>query len=372
MVRIGVLTSSRADFGVYLPLLRAFQQDNDIIFDLIVFGTHLSQIHGYTINNILEENFRVNYRIPTVIADDTENAIATSAALTSLKFADFWANHNDNFDIVLCLGDRYEMFAAVISGVPFGVKFAHLYGGDQSLGAIDNVYRDGMTHASVMHFTSTQRNAERIKRMVNSYYSIDVVGVLSLEDIENLDLLSIEEFKHKWLIDMELPTILVTFHPETIHPENNKYHALIIYEVLKDLVSSFQLVITMPNADTAGKYYRKTYYNLKQEYEDKIHLIETFGTQSYFTCMKHSQLMIGNTSSGISESGSFNKYFLNIGERQIGREFGPNVFSCPYDKNKILEKIQEITQLGKYKGINIYHKNGAIHVILAKLKNFKV
>jgi len=130
MVKIGVLTSSRADFGVYLPLLRAFQNDKEISFEIIAFGTHLSNLHGYTINEIEKSNFKVKYKIRSLISDDSENAVATSAALTSLKFSDFWENHKNEFDVVLCLGDRYEMFSAVISGIPFGIKFAHFYGGE--------------------------------------------------------------------------------------------------------------------------------------------------------------------------------------------------------------------------------------------------
>lgn len=371
MVRIGVLTSSRADFGVYLPLLKAFQNDKEIDFEIIAFGTHLSNFHGYTIKEIEENNIRVGYKIASLISDDSENAIATSAALTSLKFADFWANHKNEFDVVLCLGDRYEMFSAVISGIPFGIKFAHFYGGDYSEGAIDNVYRDAMTHCSVFHFTSSQEYADRVRKMVKNFISVDVIGILSIEELENMKLLTLDEFFQKWNIDLKIPTILVTIHPETIHPENNLQYSKVIFETLEVIHKAYQLVITMPNADTNGIMYRKTFEKLKNSFPNQIHLIENFGLQSYFSCMKLSKLMIGNTSSGISEAATFNKYFINIGDRQGGRQKGPNVISVPFKTEQIINEIQNTLQRGEYYGGNIFKKEGSLQLIIHKLKTYK-
>jgi len=372
MVKIGVLTSSRADFGVYLPLLKAFKAEEDIQFEIIAFGTHLSTLHGYTIDEIEKNNFNVKHKISSLISDDSENAIATSAALTMLKFADFWSNHKTHFDIVLCLGDRYEMFSAVIAGVPFGIKFVHFYGGDFSKGAIDNVYRDSMTHCSIMHFTSTNECANRVKQMVTDYFSIDVVGILSIEELGNMKLLTIDEFLIKWRINLRLPTILITFHPETVCPENNLQYSQVIFETLSDIQKSYQLVITMPNADTNGSWYRKTFEKLKTKYPDKIHLIENFGLQSYFSCMKYSKLMIGNTSSGISESASFNKYFINVGDRQIGRLLGNNVIPVPYNKETIINEIQKTAEKDDYTEKNIYKKEDALKIIIDRIKSFKI
>jgi len=371
MVKIGVLTSSRADFGVYLPLLRAFQNDKEISFEIIAFGTHLSNLHGYTINEIEKSNFKVKYKIRSLISDDSENAVATSAALTSLKFSDFWENHKNEFDVVLCLGDRYEMFSAVISGIPFGIKFAHFYGGDYSEGAIDNVYRDALTHCSDLHFTSTQECASRVRKMVKNSVSIDVVGILSIEELENMKLLTLDEFSKKWNIDLKNPTILVSIHPETIHPENNLQFSQVVFETLEIVQKSHQLVITMPNADTNGNMYRRTFEKLNKNYPNQIHVLENLGLQSYFTCMKYAKLMIGNTSSGISEAASFNKYFINIGKRQEGRIKGLNVISVPFEKDLIIYEIEKTIQLGDFSGGNIYKKEGALQLIIRKLKEFK-
>jgi GDP/UDP-N,N'-diacetylbacillosamine 2-epimerase (hydrolysing) len=370
MVRLGVLTSSRADFGVYLPLLETFKKDSAISLEIVAFGTHLSNLHGNTIKEIIESGFNVKYRIITTFSNDSAAAVSGSIALTALKFAEFWSNHSEDFDLVLCLGDRYEMFAAVLAGVPFGIKFAHFYGGDFSKGAIDNVFRNGMTNCSSLHFTSTKRCAERVKVIAENPYSIDVVGILSLSELDKFPLLSLEQFKDRWGIDLSLSTILVTIHPETISPERNSSHAQVINEVISKIVGEFQLVITMPNSDTNGDVFRQIYEESKQKFPDKIYLIENFGIQSYFTCMKHCLLMLGNTSSGISEAASFKKYFINVGDRQIGREFGSNVISIPFDDEKIINEIHLARSFGKYLGANIYSPQGSLENIVKRIKLF--
>ena len=134
-MKIGVLTSSRADFGIYLPLLKALKGDAFFQLELIVFGTHLSKFHGYTVQQIQDEDFEPKHRIHQMIMTDEPVSIATSYALTAMKFAEFWGNHS--FDCVFCLGDRYEMAAAIAAGIPFNVPFAHIHGGETTLGDID-------------------------------------------------------------------------------------------------------------------------------------------------------------------------------------------------------------------------------------------
>ena len=153
-MRIGVLTSSRADFGIYLPLLNELRNDNYFKTSLIVFGTHLSQQYGYTFNEILENGFEPQFVFEPVFFGDSPSDIAKTITATFKQFDIFWADNCNNFDLILCLGDRYEMFAAVISGIPFGIKFGHIHGGETTLGAIDNIYRHAITLTSYIHFTA--------------------------------------------------------------------------------------------------------------------------------------------------------------------------------------------------------------------------
>lgn len=370
MVNIGILTSSRADFGVYLPLLKVLRADPDFHFDLIVFGTHLSKLHGYTVKDIEDCGFNAAYTLTTVLSNDSEEAVSTSASLTSIKFTEFWRQNAKKYSLVLCLGDRYEMFSAVIAGVPFGINFVHFYGGDYSKGAIDNVYRDGMTICSKLHFTSTRQCANRVKSICSDYFSVDHVGIISLQDYLSMELLSDEMFKEKWSIDLTIPSVLITFHPETIHPERNVTFANIVYEVLLDMLEDYQIIITMPNADTFGMVFRDAYWRLREVSPNRVKLIENFGIESYFKCMSKVKFMIGNTSSGISESASFGKYFINIGDRQVGRQFGENIISVPFKREEILSASKVVEHLGKYEGENIYFKENSLHIIINRLKEY--
>jgi GDP/UDP-N,N'-diacetylbacillosamine 2-epimerase (hydrolysing) len=359
-MKIGVLTSSRADYGIYLPLLKKIKEDNFFELEIIAFGTHLSISHGFTLNEIENGNYSKIHCISSLIANDDEQAVATSYALTALKFADFW--QYNKFDLVFCLGDRFEMSAAVQAGIPFNVKFAHLHGGETTLGAIDNIYRHCISLASKYHFVSAQPFMQRLKELVQpNDEHIYTVGSLSLENIQYIKLLTPEAFYQKWGINLNQHTILITVHPETVAFDKNELFCKEILHALSDLSNSFQLVITMPNADTAGLIYRQAFMALAEQ-KDNVKLIENFGTQSYFTCMKYAKLLIGNTSSGILEAASFNKYVLNLGDRQKGRLCSSNVVHLPFDSNEIIAKTNEYVN-SIYQGENIYFQQNVFFVI---------
>ncbi len=154
-MKIGVLTSSRADFGIYLPLLKALKKDSYFDLEIIAFGTHLSILHGNTLDEIFDQGFQVNYTVESMPAGDSADAIGSSIGLTIIKFTSFWKEFGDNFDYVICLGDRYEMFSAVIAAVSFQIKMIHIQGGEKTMGAIDNIFRHSISHASAIHLTST-------------------------------------------------------------------------------------------------------------------------------------------------------------------------------------------------------------------------
>jgi GDP/UDP-N,N'-diacetylbacillosamine 2-epimerase (hydrolysing) len=366
MKSIGILTSSRADYGIYLPLLKTLKESDDYKLTIIAFGTHVSPYHDYTINEIRNDGFEVDHSINSMLLQDDPNAISTAVGLTIIKFAEFWKDHHKNFDFVFCLGDRYEMFSAVIAGIPFGIRFAHLHGGETTLGAIDNVYRHAISLASTIHFVSTTEYGNRVKEITKSD-SVYVSGSLSLEYIENIDLFSLEEFKDKWGIDLTRPTILITIHPETVNISRNVVNLECCLEVFVELQRNYQLVITMPNTDTEGTLYRNGFYEFQSKHGENVYLIENFGTRGYFTCMKHAKLLLGNSSSGIIEAASFNKYVINLGNRQKGRLHGENVYNIPFDKSQILNQIDIINKLGEFHGQNIYYQGGAVKKIITVL-----
>ena len=369
MIRIGVLTSSRADFGIYLPLLKRLQADAFFELSIIAFGTHLSPAYGYTMEQIEAAGFKVPYKIETAPADDTPAAIAAAMGLTTAKFAEFWNENKTSFDLVFCLGDRYEMFSAVMAGVPFQVKFAHLHGGETTLGAIDNVFRHAITLASKYHFVSTPDAARKVEQITGNNDHIYYVGALSLDNLEDIEFLTIGEFRQKWGVDLSKKTILTTFHPETVDYSNNQHYADELVKTIKSL-DSYQVLVTMPNADTAGSIIRSALITNFLDSET-VFLTENLGTAGYFTAMKHCAFLIGNTSSGIIEAASFGKYVINLGDRQKGRSAGNNVIHTPLNAEDITGAVHKIEKSEKPGNENIYFNGGATTRIVETLKQIQ-
>lgn len=368
IIKIGILTSSRADFGIYLPLLNQLKKEAaSFNFSIIAFGTHVSPLHGNTIDEIHANGFDVPYQIGSILLSDDEEAIATSYALTAMKFANFWAQHKKNFDCVLCLGDRFEMAAAVIAGLPFNIFFAHIHGGETTLGAIDNVYRHMISLASKLHFVSAKPFIERIKSIVGDDAICYLVGALSLDDIDQMHLPSKSDFKTRWNINPDDSFILVTIHPETKSNLNASEHVSVIETALSELVLESNLVISMPNSDTYNSLFRQSFEKLKNKFPHKIYLIENFGRSDYFAAMKFCKLILGNSSSGIIEAASLNKFVVNIGDRQKGRLTSENVFHVSFDVADIIKAVNTLKDK-YYTGDNVYKINNAAINISESLK----
>lgn len=363
-MEIAVLTSSRADFGFYRPLLNLLESRHEINFNLIVFGTHISHDHGYTIDDIKKSGYEVFAEVDAKPKGDKAIDIVRTIGNTHLKFADFWEHHN--FDLVLCIGDRYEMFAAVSASLPFNIPVAHISGGEETLGAIDNVYRHSLSLMAKYHFTNTKLNAERVSKIIGSSKNIYHTGSLAVDNINETKLYSSKEFKERFNFDIEQPFILFTFHPETVNYKMNSVYAATMTEVLMEL--KVNVLVTMPNADTMGGVIREELFKAAK-INHKIHLIESLGSEGYYTALKHCILVLGNSSSGIIEAASFSRYVINVGDRQLGRESGDNVLHCKIDKNEILEAISKVEKLPELGGHNIYGEGDASMKIYKVLKS---
>ena len=365
-IKLGVLTSSRADFGIYLPLLRAIKNDLSFAIEIIAFGTHLSHFHGFSIDHISQEGFSKIAIVESIVEGDSQASISTSIGLTAIKFASFWETKKNSYDYVLCLGDRFEMFAAVMASIPFNIRLIHLHGGEMTLGAIDNIFRHSISHTSFMHFVSSNDYENRLKKMLDNTNNIYNVGALSLDSLTEIKLLDSKSFKETWGINMELPTILVTLHPETNSDlSKNKQNAIVITDIINKFLQ-FQFVLTMPNADSYGKTIRKVFTENLNGSNFKI--IENFGTLGYFSCMSLSRMVLGNSSSGIIEAASLMRYNINLGSRQEGRLRSLNTIDLEFNINLIESKILEIDQNPIYNGKNLYWNGGAVGKIINILK----
>lgn len=366
-MRIGVLTSSRADYGIYLPLLEELKTDSFFSLEVIAFGTHLSKSHGYTITDIIKDGYACIHEISSLVSNDDEQSITTSYGLTVLKFANFWATHK--YDLVLCLGDRFEMSAAVQAGIPFGVKFGHIHGGETTLGAIDNIYRHQITLASKLHFTATDVFREKVIDLIGSSEEVFYVGSLSLNNIKTYIPIEKNIFYDKFSIPNEEFT-LVTFHPETMSVHENIQYAQEMRNALTTISEKVFVIVTMPNADTQGSVYREVIEKLKKEFSDRFLLIENFGKLNYFAAMYYAKVLLGNTSSGILEAASFGKYVVNVGDRQKGRVQSDNVLNCEFEETAIIEAFFKAVSFEKYNGENVYYKQGVADIIIKIIKEF--
>lgn len=354
VVRIGVLTSSRADYGIYVPLLKAFSDDKKIQLEIIAFGMHLQESHGYTVRNIEQDGFGKIHKVYGMPVKDSVEDVARGYGEVIRHFASFWASHQ--YEWVFALGDRFEMSAAVQAGIPFCIKFAHIHGGETTLGAIDNIYRHQITLASKLHFTATQTFAKKVKQLTGQTNNIYNVGALSLDGIDNLQLPEWKEVAKEFNIPEGKAFVLVTFHPETVNFECNQSYARIVYETLKELCLRKHLVITLANADTFGSLFREIANQLKKENPKRVSLVTSFGKVNYFSAMKACDFLLGNTSSGILEAASFQKWVINVGDRQAGRLQSDNIINVPFDKVTLLSSVDHLNEKKPFQGQNRYYK----------------
>lgn len=366
-MKIGILTSSRADYGILKHLLKVIDADDYFHLELIVFGTHLLKEFGETSKDIVNDGFEIKHRIFTTYHGDSKKNIASSIGSIIKQFSEFWEANQNQFDLVLCLGDRYEMFAAITAAIPFNIKFAHFHGGETTLGAIDNFFRHSITLASTYHFVATKEYAKRVESITGKVENIFHIGALSIENIAETELYSLDELNQEFNININEETVLITVHPETLSPEFNIMHIKILFQAL--LETNTKALFSLPNADTYGLQIRKKILDFVVQ-NDGFSTIEHFGKKGYFSAMKHCAFLLGNTSSGIIEAASFHKFVINLGDRQKGRLTSSNVFSIPFVKEEIINTIRSVKGLGLYKGDNIYYKKGGLLEVVQILKSF--
>ncbi|HSV87888.1 MAG TPA: UDP-N-acetylglucosamine 2-epimerase [Bacteroidales bacterium] len=363
-LKVGVLSSSRADYGIYLPLLKKLQADPAFELEVVAFGTHLLEQYGQTVELISADGFNLQKVPDTMPASDAPVDIAASIGKTTQAFSNFFNTHH--YDLVFALGDRFEMFSAVAATTPFIISVAHLHGGETTLGAIDNAFRHAITCLSKYHFTSTEIYKTRVIDIVGSDEKVYNVGALSIDNLKQLPLLSKEYFKEKFGIDLSLPGILFTFHPETVEYQKNETYINEIVNAL-ELLSRYQLIVTMPNADTMGLLIRRKLEAFGKEKSNVI-LVENFGVQGYLSAMKHCAFMLGNTSSGFVEASFFPKWVINLGNRQKGRILTKNIISAEIEKEKIMDAVKLAEQMELPSDCNIYGAGNTAEKIVEIVK----
>jgi UDP-hydrolysing UDP-N-acetyl-D-glucosamine 2-epimerase len=336
MTFVGVVTGARSDYGIYRSVLRGIAASDRLRLGLFVCGMHLSPEFGLTVGEIEAEGHPILERVETLLSSDSPQGVAASMGLGVLGFARAFSRNRP--DILLVLGDRYEMFAAAAAAVPFGIPLAHIHGGEATYGVIDEAFRHALTKMSHLHFASTAAYAARIARMGEEPWRITVSGAPALDSIAVLSPLSREELERDLDCDLGAGPILVTNHPTTLECGPCREQTATLLEALAR--TGRPLIITYPNADTASRDVLDTIRAFVAA-TPRARLFTSLGARRYFSLLPHVAAMAGNSSSGIIEAASFALPVVNLGSRQDGRIRAENVIDAPYARPAIDQALEK-------------------------------
>jgi GDP/UDP-N,N'-diacetylbacillosamine 2-epimerase (hydrolysing) len=332
-IRVCVVTGSRAEYGLFFPILRKIQLSNALSLQIIASSMHFSTEFGNTYEEIENDGFFIDEKIENLIASDSETSVAKSTGLATILISDAFDRLDP--DVVLLLGDRYETHAAATSAMLMNIPIAHIHGGEITEGAIDEKIRHSITKMSSIHFTSTQEYKERVIQMGELPTMVHNVGAPGIDNICNMDLLSKEDLETQLGWKIKKPTALFTYHSETLSQEKSEVQIKQILDILKK--SRLNIIFTYANADFGGSAINKQIENFVLFDRKKYFVSKSLGQKIYLSAMKHLDLLIGNSSSGIIESASFHKPVVNIGNRQLGRLQSGNIIDSSI--NNLLESI---------------------------------
>lgn len=367
MLKIAVVTGTRADFGLLDPLLRGIVTDTATELQLVVTGMHLSPEFGMTVQEVRSSGYRVADEIEILLSSDTGTGTAKSVGLATVGFADSFRRLDP--DWIVLLGDRFEILAAAVAAFFQGIPVAHIHGGERTDGALDDAIRHAITKMSVLHFVSTKDYQRRVIQLGENPITVHHVGAIGLDRIDFSELITKSELAKYLGIDGTKPWCTVTFHPVTTRPGEVRTNINELISVLKT-ISDMEFVITKANADENGRLIN----SLMEEFVatvDNAVLVDSLGSKRYLSCVQASALVLGNSSSGILEAPFLKTPTVDIGDRQGGRIRGKSVIHAEPIASRILYAIQKARALADaavYEE-NPYYNGGAAKRILEAIKN---
>lgn len=336
-MKVCVITGTRAEYGLLFWTIKAIQENPDFELSVCVTGMHLSPEFGLTYKQIEIDGFQIEGKIEMLLSSDTSVGITKSVGIGLMGFADFFERIKP--DWILVLGDRFEIFSAVTAAMIARIPVAHCHGGESTEGLIDESIRHSITKMSHLHFTSTIEYRNRVIQLGEQPNRVFHVGALGIENINRLKLLNKQDFESS--IDFQLSSLnfLVTFHPVTLDHSTSENQFI---ELLKALLAfkEAKIIFTKPNADHDGRIISQIIDDFVNKYSDRAISFVSLGQLKYLSAIKHCQVVIGNSSSGLIEVPSFKKPSINIGDRQQGRVQAKSVISCKPEMNAIFESIQ--------------------------------
>lgn len=339
MRKIAVFTGTRAEYGLLYWIIKGLHESSEAELQLFVGGMHLSPEFGKTIAQIELDRFPVTEKLEFLLSSDTPVGIAKSMGLALICAADAFERAKP--DLLVILGDRFESMAICQAAMVAQIPIAHIHGGETTEGLIDEAVRHSITKMSHLHFTATEEYRQRVIQLGENPARAFNVGAPGIDSIRALELLSREALSESIQFDLtDVPYMVVTYHPVTLSRDG-------AVEDLKQLLAALReytehkFLITYPNADTHGRALIPLLDDFSREFPGRVLLVQSLGQLRYLSALKHCDLVIGNSSSGLIEVPTFKIPTINIGDRQKGRIAGNTVINCDGNKASIQRAITE-------------------------------
>lgn len=368
MRKICVITGTRAEYGLLRWIMQGIKEDSGLTLQIIATGMHLSPEFGLTYRTIEQDGFEIDRKVEMLTSSDTPVGIAKSMGLGMIGFAD--ALNELRPDLIVVLGDRFEIFSAVSAALVARIPVAHIHGGEATEGLIDESIRHSITKMSHLHFVAAEEYRQRVIQLGEQPDRVFLVGSPSIDSINRLSLLNRFELEDSINFKLGLKNLLITFHPVTLEMITAEKQLNELLGALADLKDT-HLIFTMPNADTDGRKLIKLIQNFVAQHPN-ARAYTSLGQLRYLSCIAQVDGVVGNSSSGLVEVPSFKKGTINIGDRQRGRLQAESVISCKPERNSIAAALNELYssqfQAGLRHVINPYGNGGASESIVSAIK----
>ena len=337
--KIAVFTSIRSEYGLLSPLIKRLHENPLFDLQLLVGGAHLREEYGMTVNQIKKDGFTISGTFDFLGKANTPKALISCLSVLQKQIGEYLEIRKP--DLMILMGDRFELMPVAISCTLFNIPIAHISGGEITEGAQDNQIRHALTKLAHIHFPATEEYKENIMKMGEEKWRICVTGEPGLDLLNTIIYIPKNELFENLGLDIERKTIICTFHPETI---TNKITDAFVNEVLKEIIdkTNYQILVTAANFDHGGNQINLMLEELSKNNKNIIY-IKSLGQLRYYSILKSADLMLGNSSSGILEAQSFNLPVVNVGNRQKGRTINPNVYHSEIEIEDVLRSIKYVT-----------------------------
>ena len=367
--KICVITGSRAEYGLLRWVMQGIKDDADLNLQVIATGMHLSPEFGLTYKAIEADGFEIDRKVEILTSSDTPVGIAKSMGLGMIGFAD--ALNELIPDLIVVLGDRFEIFSAVSAALVARIPVAHLHGGESTEGLIDEAIRHSITKMSHLHFVAAGEYKRRVIQLGEQPERVFLVGGLGIDNIKRLKLLERNTLEADLGFKFDKRNLLITFHPVTLEKASAVKQMQELLAALAKLEDT-QLIFTMPNADTDGRSLIKMVEQFSSQYSN-AHAFTSLGQLRYLSCLAQVDGVVGNSSSGLAEMPSFKKGTINIGDRQRGRLQATSVINCEATQQNISDAIYTLYSPNFQRGLsqvcNPYGEGGASDEIVKIIKS---